>query len=210
MEASPAGVFTEILCYPVCVIPPLTLYEPRQLSGSLHLLHNCDVFLWKIFIFLNKHILASMSWRGRGKGASWKGCRLVYSDNHPQTLAWGASPAKWRNGSPEVITLPWIRQGCQPLRGELDLPCLLYGCLPNPLYFIILWRTLCYWTEDVGSLVRRNNSLGINLFYHFGPQGECRVGRHSSMVEPKCLLQQRMNLRMTMENNTSFVVENLL
>lgn len=30
-----------------------------------------------------------------------------------------------------------------------------------------------------------------------GPQGECWVGRHSSIVEPKHLLQQRMNLRVT-------------
>lgn len=107
----------------------------------------------------------------------------------------GHPTMKMRKWEPRSSRPGLDQPGSQPLRENWMYHVCFVG--NGPLYLIVLWRTLSYCTEDVGFLVRRNSSLWINLSHYFGPEGECWVGCHSSMMEPQRLLQQRMNFRVT-------------
>lgn len=96
MEASPAGGFAEIPCYPCLCNSPSDFTQTQTLVWHhSHLLHNQDVFSCKLFISLSKQVLASIPW-GKKKKAHRRACVVIIitkcqlGDPHHQDEEMGA------------------------------------------------------------------------------------------------------------------------
>ena len=194
--------------FPISVISPLTLHESRQLSGIIHVCYTTDMcFLASFWFLLASRFLASRTWKKK-KEVSWKGFVLVCGDNHHQVPAWGAPLWRWGNGSPEQLSCP--RSDMVPASGTESTAHICHtSCHLGLLDVIVSWRTLCYWTR-CGIFIQKDNSLWIRSSQHLAHRETAGWDTTVPSWSLSVFWNKGWIEGWPQENNTSFVVENLL